>query len=185
MVASVVRLHGGTATAQSAGRGLGSTFTIDLPLSDDPATATNAIASRGKQAQANDTLRVLVVDDNEDAAALLADALGMLGCDVRVAHDGPAAISVAAAFDPEVALLDIGLPVMDGYELASRLRLRDPQRDHEVRLVAITGYGQNTDRERTARAGFDAHLVKPVDVDHIARLIDRWRGHREPGAHGA
>jgi CheY-like chemotaxis protein len=119
-------------------------------------------------------LRVLVVDDNQDAASMLGEAVTMLGCDARVAHDGPAAILVADEFAPHVALLDIGLPVMDGYELATRLR--DSRRGEQLRLVAITGYGQSADRERAASVGFDAHLVKPVDLDRIARLLDGWRG---------
>jgi CheY-like chemotaxis protein len=91
-----------------------------------------------------------------------------------VAHDGPAAILAADELAPHVALLDVGLPVMDGYELATRLR--DARRGEPLRLVAITGYGQSADRERAAQAGFDAHLVKPVDFDRIAQLLDGWRG---------
>jgi CheY-like chemotaxis protein len=112
--------------------------------------------------------RVLVVDDNIDAAELLAFALEDLGHDVRVAHDGAAAIETARAFHPDVAFVDLGLPVMDGLEVALRLRA-DPSL-RETKLVALTGYSQDEDRARTRRAGFDFHLVKPVDLDRIAEL---------------
>ena len=114
-------------------------------------------------------MRVLVVDDNPDAAETIADALRESGHDVRVAYDGPHALQVAETFRPTVAFLDIGLPVMDGYELARRLRERV---DSELRIVAVTGYGQAEDRLRAERAGFVAHLVKPVDIqslDAVAR----------------
>jgi signal transduction histidine kinase len=174
VVASLVKLHGGTVSAQSAGRRLGSTFTIDLPLSDTRATTSAAPVSSAERRRGSYALRVLVVDDNPDAASMLAEAVSTLGCDARVAHDGPAAILAADELAPHVALLDVGLPVMDGYELATRLR--DARRGEPLRLVAITGYGQSADRERAAQAGFDAHLVKPVDFDRIAQLLDGWRG---------
>jgi CheY-like chemotaxis protein len=113
--------------------------------------------------------RIVVVDDNRDAAESIAEVLRTMGHDVRVANDGPTALEVVEGFDPEVAVLDIGLPVMDGYELARRLR-GDRSAD-DLRLVALTGYGQATDRARSAAAGFDAHLVKPVDVRHLAEVI--------------
>ncbi len=115
-----------------------------------------------------------MVDDNEDAAELLASALELMGHTVRVAHDGPAALKLAPEFDPELALLDIGLPVMDGYELARRLR--DDPALRRVPLVALTGYGQPSDRERSEAAGFDAHLVKPVDIERVAALIRQLTG---------
>jgi len=111
---------------------------------------------------------VLIVDDNDDVAALLAEALGMDGHQVRIASGGPSALRLVRHFKPTVALLDIGLPGMDGYELAARLRSDGLS---SVRLIAVTGYGQVTDRERSAASGFDAHLVKPVDVHELARTI--------------
>ena len=113
-------------------------------------------------------MRVLVVDDNVDAAEMFADYVESLGYDVRKVHDGPSAIRVAADFAPSIALLDIGLPVMDGYELATRLRdaVSGP-----LKLIAVTGYGQDADRQRASQAGFDAHLVKPVDLDALADLL--------------
>ena len=114
--------------------------------------------------------RVLVVDDNEDAAQSLAKALADLGHAVEVAHNGPQALAKLEKFSPENALLDIGLPLMDGYELARRIR-HDP-RLSGVRLVSITGYGQQSDRLRAKEAGFDIHLVKPVDLGVIEQVID-------------
>ncbi|MGE3510185.1 MAG: response regulator, partial [Vicinamibacterales bacterium] len=112
---------------------------------------------------------VLIVDDNIDAAELLAEMLANMGCVVRAVHDGPTALKAAAALRPDVALLDIGLPVMDGYELARRLA-------HEpgmagLRLVAVTGYGQRQDRETSAQAGFHAHFVKPIDATQLRDLL--------------
>jgi CheY-like chemotaxis protein len=110
------------------------------------------------------------VDDNPDAADLLSESLRLLGHTLRVAHDGPSALRIAEGFAPDVALLDIGLPVMDGYELARRLREQTACAD--VRLVAITGYGQEADRRRSEAAGFDAHLVKPVQVERVNALLE-------------
>ncbi len=113
--------------------------------------------------------RILVVDDNRDAADMLASLLGANGHDVRVAHDGEAALSVAAVFKPDVGFLDIGMPVMDGYELAARLRA--DSRHPDLFLVAITGWGQEEDRRRALSVGFDAHLTKPADPNQIAALL--------------
>ena len=113
--------------------------------------------------------RVLVVDDNEDAAETLAHTLEAMGHRVQVAFDGKTALDVAATFHPEVALLDIGLPVMDGYELASRLKRMPGGAD--VRLIAVTGYGQARDRAAALQAGFSEHVVKPVDVLKLGNLI--------------
>lgn len=113
-------------------------------------------------------VRVLVVDDNIDAADCLADLLQLdLGTDVRVAYDGPAALEMAAAFRPQVVLLDIGLPEMDGYEVARRLRATEL----DAVLVALTGYGREQDRQRSAEAGFRAHLIKPPDLNALRRIL--------------
>jgi CheY-like chemotaxis protein len=116
-------------------------------------------------------LRVLVVDDNSDAAELLADALRALGHDLRVAFDGPGALRAATEFEPDVALLDLGLPAMDGYEVARSLRSL-PQTQN-IELVAVTGYGQEADRRRTQEAGFGEHMVKPVDLDRLRDWLAR------------
>jgi CheY-like chemotaxis protein len=109
---------------------------------------------------------VLVVDDNDDAVAMLRGVLEQLGCTVETAYDGPSALDKTRAFRPEIALLDIGLPVMDGYELARRMRELAA-----VYLVAVTGYGQDSDRARARDAGFDRHLVKPVDVGQLVQIV--------------
>lgn len=117
--------------------------------------------------------RVLIVDDNVDAAEILSDTLTLKGHRTWVAHDGPAALALAENVHPQVALVDIGLPVMDGYELARRLR--ELPSSSGIRLVAVTGYGQDSDRERSASAGFHHHLVKPVnlsDVDAVLGALD-------------
>jgi CheY-like chemotaxis protein len=113
--------------------------------------------------------RVLVVDDNSDAAELLARAMIELGCETCIAHDGAAAIALVVSFQPELALLDIGLPLMDGYELARYLRSR-PNAER-IRLVAVTGYGQKSDVELALAAGFDEHMTKPVDILRLKSLI--------------
>ena len=112
--------------------------------------------------------RILVVDDNADAAETLAEALSYLGHEAKVAHDGERALELAAGFEPGVALLDIGLPGMDGYELAERLRTLCGPR---LILVAVTGYGQEADLARSRRIGFAHHLIKPVDIEEVQRLI--------------
>ncbi len=168
IVRSLVEMHGGSVQVHSAGRGQGSELTIRLPAvgPDDPAPVA-AIAPTAPPAAGS--LRILVVDDNHDAAALLGESLSILGHTVRVAGDGPSALRIAEELAPDVALLDIGLPVMDGYELARRLRVLPALAG--VRLIAVTGYGQPDDRRRSREAGFDAHVVKPVELDVLRALV--------------
>jgi signal transduction histidine kinase/CheY-like chemotaxis protein len=168
IVRSLVKLHGGSVAAYSEGRGRGSEFVVRLPYVavDAPLQEQD---QRDVPVSAPSGVRVLVVDDNEDAALMLCDALGQAGHETATAHDGPAALDLAARFKPSIALLDLGLPVMDGFELARQIRS-----SHELmsmRLVAVTGYGQEHDRNRTRSAGFDAHLVKPVDIHAVTDLI--------------
>jgi CheY-like chemotaxis protein len=118
--------------------------------------------------------RVLVVDDNRDAAELVAEALTLSGFATCVAFDGPSALAAAPNFAPDVALLDLGLPVMDGFALARRLRELDGLAG--LRLVAVTGYGQPSDRDRSRQAGFDEHLVKPVELDRVEGVVARLIG---------
>ncbi|MGE0450273.1 MAG: ATP-binding protein [Vicinamibacterales bacterium] len=163
---SLVAMHGGLVTAESAGHGRGSTFSIRLPHVQMSASLPAAeVRTPPAGAGAGIQRRVLVVDDNVDAAELLGEILVSFGYAVHTVHDGPSALAAADAFRPDVALLDIGLPVMDGYELAHRLT-RHPGMEG-VRLVAVTGYGQRQDRERSAEAGFHAHLVKPLDANQL------------------
>jgi PAS domain S-box-containing protein len=172
IVRSLVAMHGGAVIARSDGLGKGSEFVLELPAHDPEETIDPAPAARG-QAVAAETVEVspnvLVVDDNGDAADLVAQVLRAHGYEVRLALDGPTALAIVDGFVPDVALLDIGLPGMDGYELAQRLRERLAPR--RISLIAITGYGRDDDRRRTSEAGFDLHLVKPVDFSRIQEAI--------------
>jgi signal transduction histidine kinase/ActR/RegA family two-component response regulator len=171
LVKSLVELHGGTVSCDSAGPGLGSRFVVSLPrLHDDAAAARRPAA--GVAAAQPGALRILVVDDNEDAADTLAMVLEVSGHEVLVEHAPERAIARARAAAPQVCLLDIGLPDMDGAELARRLRAQ-PETAHAM-LVAVTGYGQDSDRARTREAGFDHHLVKPVDLDRLQAVLDAY-----------
>ena len=171
LVRSLVEMHGGTVHATSPGPGLGSTFVVRLPC----LPAEDDAARSGADAEMEGALAavgpVLVVDDNADAAETLAVFLEMQGVEVRQAHDGPEALAMARAFVPRVVLLDIGLPGMDGYEVARKLRA-DP-RFAQVRVIALTGWGAEEDRQRALAAGFDHHLTKPVDLGRLENLLRR------------
>ncbi|WP_050463986.1 ATP-binding protein [Herbaspirillum autotrophicum] len=166
---SLTQLHGGSISASSGGRDQGSVFTVRLPAATG-VTAT-AIAHPRLPERANSGLScpILVVDDNADAAQILSELLTFCGYQVRVAGDGPSALHVVQSFTPRIALLDIGLPIMDGYELAGHLRTQPGLA--QLQMVALTGYGQATDRQRSAQAGFVRHLVKPVDIDTLEAVI--------------
>jgi signal transduction histidine kinase/ActR/RegA family two-component response regulator len=168
IVRSIVQLHGGTVSASSEGLGMGSEFTVRLPLA--VVTPIRGVASTSPADDGTHVQPVvLVVDDNEDAAELLADLLRSRGCVVHVARDSAEALHKATEVVPDIALLDIGLPVMDGYELARRLR--ELPTWSRVRLVALTGYGQDNDRRRSMDAGFQVHLVKPIDAATVAQVV--------------
>jgi PAS domain S-box-containing protein len=169
LVKSLVAKHDGSVVAKSGGAGQGSSFEVRLPLLSAGVTDQAPRAQVLLAARTRTPRRVLVVDDNEDAADLLADALRTSGHEVRTALDGARALMVAASFTPDVGVLDLGLPVMDGYELAAQLRERT---NGKVRLLAVSGYGQAEDRARTAAAGFARHFVKPVDLESILSAID-------------
>jgi CheY-like chemotaxis protein len=151
---------------------------IRLPLS--AARTPRALpAGRRPPVAARDRVRVLLVDDNRDAAEMLAESLRALGHAVQVAHDGPQALEIASREVPDVALLDIGLPVIDGYEVLARLRALPSWKD--VRTIALTGYGLQNDRDRTKEAGFDEHLVKPVDVAEVDAKLRLLRTSSQAG----
>ncbi len=169
IVKSLVQGHDGTVRVASDGAGCGSTFVVELPLSQTPEVHE---APKQLDPLQPRSARVLVVDDNIDAASLLADLLIAYGHQVHVAHSGPDALRGLTSFTPDAALLDIGLPVMDGYELARALRVRLPQ----LKLVALTGYGQPGDLARSSAAGFDAHLVKPVSIANVRRTLEQLLG---------
>jgi PAS domain S-box-containing protein len=164
----IAELHGGKVEARSAGEGLGSEFTLRLPLAEAP--PQQAAAPDRRRAENTVARRVLIVDDHVDAAKTLDEVLRSLGHATRVVHDGPAALLAVEEFKPEVVLLDIGLPGMDGYEVARRLRAR--RNGPPLRIVAITGWGQQADRARSAEAGFDLHLVKPVDEGALQEVLE-------------
>jgi PAS domain S-box-containing protein len=170
LVRHLVMLHGGTVSASSPGPGLGSTFTICLPLSDVPQAAPPAGAADGGQAQGSGRLlRVLVADDNVDAADTLATLLRAKGHEVCVAYDGAAAVQAGAAFRPDLAFLDIGMPHMDGCQAARALRMLPGLGG--LRLAALTGWGAREDRARTRDAGFDHHLLKPAAPEQVDAVL--------------
>nr|MDQ2696719.1 ATP-binding protein [Pseudomonadota bacterium] len=166
----LVEMHGGTITARSDGPGKGSEFIVRLPAGAPPPPAQRPPAETSEVALSF-SFRILVVDDNQDAAASLSLLLQIMGNDVRVAHDGLEAVAMAEEFHPDLILLDIGLPGIDGYEAAQRIRRQDRGRD--VVLVAVTGWGQQADRHRSRAAGFDHHLVKPVEPDSLTQLLEQ------------
>ncbi|MGQ0592140.1 MAG: response regulator [Gammaproteobacteria bacterium] len=167
LVKKLVELHGGRVEASSPGPGQGSEFTLRLPTGTGPPAAVTPSASEA--AAPCGRLRILVVDDNTDSAESMAILLGLEGHETRTALDGPAALEAAEVFRPEVILLDIGLPGMDGYEVARRLRTELHM--VETVLIAMTGYGHEQDRREAQAAGFNHHLVKPVDPVALQRIL--------------
>jgi CheY-like chemotaxis protein len=168
LVKRLVELHGGTVTAHSEGPGAGSAFVIRLPISDE-AQLTEAGTRGGAVLSAASSLRILIVDDNRDAADGLAILLHNYGSETRTAYDGLEALQVAEEFRPDVVLLDIGMPKADGREVARRLR-REPWGARTC-VIAVTGWSNETDRARSKEAGFDHHLVKPLDTAELTRLL--------------
>ena len=167
LVKEFVERHGGRVEARSDGPGRGSEFVVRLPAAvDSPAVDPSAVTADGPTGPRH---RVLVVDDNQDAADSLATILGILGHEVRAAHDGVAGVAAAAEFRPDVVLMDLGMARLNGYEAARRIRAEPWGR--RPFLVALSGWGADEDRRRTRDAGFDRHLVKPVDLDALTRLI--------------
>ena len=179
LVRGLVEMHGGTVRASSAGPGCGSTFTVQLPALPAAAPGVQPPPVGEDQLQAGaGAARVLVVDDNEDAADTLTTFLEMIGMHTRAVHDGPAALPAALSFRPDVVLLDIGLPGMNGYEVARALRAEPVL--GRVALVALTGWGAEDDRRRAMEAGFDHHLTKPVDLGLLEDLLRRMQVEQRP-----
>ena len=169
IVRNLVSLHAGEVVATSEGVGRGATFRILLPIYEGVEVDTYRTGPRLVRGGA-EGIKVLVVDDNVDAAELLAESLETLGFSATACHDGPSALAAVEALAPHAALLDIGMPGMDGYELAKELRKRPGGNSYF--LVALTGFGQHRDRDKALEAGFDVHMVKPVDLDQVARVLE-------------
>lgn len=169
LVRGLVAMHGGTVRAESEGPGSGATFTVSLPLCQGAAAQAAGRATELGVLPA--PCHVLVVDDNWDIAASLRLLLTMLGTEVRVAHDGAVAIRAFDEWTPTHVLMDLGMPGMDSYVAARRLREKHP--DESFRLIAVTGWGQEEDRQRTREAGFDEHLVKPVRLEALKAVLSQ------------
>jgi len=167
LVRRVVELHGGSVTARSAGLGFGCEFTVRLPLSTE---GLRAVSPEALSPVPSHRLRVLVVDDNHDAADSLSLLIGSMGQDVFTAYDGESALAAAHGFRPDVVLLDIGMPHMSGYEVAQSLR--EIGAEKPAVLVAITGWGQDADRERATAAGFRYHFVKPIGEAVLRTILE-------------
>jgi CheY-like chemotaxis protein len=172
LVRRLVELHGGTVDATSDGRGRGSRFTVRLPRTEDVARL-QVVPTTGRAAAEGATYRILVVDDNRDATESLTMLLQITGHETRSAFDGADALELASRFRPDVVLLDIGLPGLNGYDVARRIR-EQPWGRNAV-LVALTGWGQEEDRRKSSEAGFDAHLVKPVDHGQLMAMLAQLR----------
>jgi CheY-like chemotaxis protein len=171
IVRRLIEMHGGTITATSAGANRGATFEIRLPLIHDaqPAAAPTP-------AQKIRTRRILVVDDNVDGAEMLSGLLQLDGHIVETVLTGAEALERIPSFQPDLALLDIGLPGLDGYEVAHRIRAN--RGGEAIQLVAVTGYGREEDRERVRAAGFAAHLIKPIEFSTLQRVLAELAGER-------
>jgi CheY-like chemotaxis protein len=171
LVKGLIELQGGRVSAASAGPGHGSELTIFLPLREPPALESEIVAPKEPQPGGR---RVLVVEDNRVAARTMRMFLTQTGHTVEIAHSGPDGIEAALRFQPEVILCDIGLPGCDGYEVARRIR--DEVGLEGVYLIAISGYGQESDKQRAYNAGFDAYLVKPVNLSELEKMLARSQG---------
>ena len=171
LVKTLAKMHGGTIAVHSEGVGRGSEFTLRLPtITDVPSASPASLADEGSNGTAGTTnLRVLIVDDNVAAATMLTMVVKMLGNQTRTAHDGREAVEVAAEFVPDMILMDLGMPKMNGYEAARKIRSQPWGRS--MMLVALTGWGQEEDKQKTKEAGFDHHLVKPAEPDALKKLF--------------
>jgi len=179
LVKGLVEMHGGTVEAKSEGRGKGSEFVVRLPVRS--LEASKPRSEWGAAMTRTPSRRVLIVDDNRDAAVSLAAMLNFMGNETQTAHDGYEALDVAASFRPDLVMLDIGMPRLSGYDTARRIREQPWGR--VMVLVALTGWGQEEDRRKSKDAGFDSHLVKPIEPGAMERLLAGLP--RPPGPHSA
>jgi CheY-like chemotaxis protein len=167
LVKRLVEMHGGSIEARSAGEDQGSEFVVQLPIIDKPAMVSSTICDVAPESPSQ--RRILIVDDNLDSADSLAMLLEITGNQTYLAHDGVEAIESIEKYRPEVVLLDIGLPKLDGHEVCRRVREQPWGKD--IRIIALTGWGQDDDRRKSEEAGFNGHLVKPVDYDKLLALL--------------
>jgi CheY-like chemotaxis protein len=177
LVQRLVEMHGGTVSATSPGPGKGSEFTVRLPIAPEKAREKGPQQPRVAGEEPVCQRRILVVDDNKDSTDSLAMLLRLKGNEVHTAYDGLEAVGAVAAFQPDVVLMDIGLPKLNGYDAARRIR--EQPRGPDAVLIALTGWGQDEDRRRSREAGFDYHMVKPVDpaeLQNLLRSLDRSTG---------
>jgi len=172
LVRSLVEIHGGSVRGSSDTQGGGTEFEIRLPVLTAETDGTGVRAAEPTEEESGALRRILVVDDKRDAAESMAMLLRLRGHQVMVAHDAREALEIAAVTWPSVVLLDIGLPEIDGYEVCRRLR---QQGMVDTQIIAMTGYGQERDRQRSREAGFDAHTVKPVDIGEVVKLLASHR----------
>jgi two-component system, chemotaxis family, CheB/CheR fusion protein len=183
LVKTLTQMHGGTVDVTSAGIGQGSEFIVRLPIMMVETATVPPPAMTREPALTAKGLRILIVDDNRDAAGMLAMLLQFSGHETHMAHDGVEAVEATTTLQPDVILLDIGLPRMSGYEAARKIREQQEQRGRPL-LVALTGWGQDEDRRRSEEAGFDAHLVKPVDEAALGKLLDDLGASKQEVASG-
>ena len=169
LVRGLVEMHGGTVQAQSAGVGQGSEFVVRLPVASESSIDPSTSSPTSETIPRSPSRRILIVDDNRDGAASLGVMLSLLGHDSRTAHDGLDAIKLAESFRPDLMLLDIGLPKVSGYDVCRRIRQQPWGK--AVFMVAVTGWGQENDRRRSEEAGFDRHIIKPLDASALQRLL--------------
>ncbi len=176
LVRQLIMMHGGNVEGFSGGKNKGTTIVANLRAAGgsqvEPASMPSSLPDRSEKAATSINGSVLVVDDNPDVGDSLAELLQLVGYDTVLARNGKQAIEVATSHRPHVALIDIGLPDIDGHEVARRLRA-DPRADGMV-LIALTGWGHDDDRRRSREAGFDEHLVKPVDIDRLLDMLNRF-----------
>jgi CheY-like chemotaxis protein len=178
LVKGLVEMHGGTVAAASAGQGKGSAFTVRLPVLESPPEPPEVVTPDGGRAVRRPKRRVLVADDNRDSAASMAMMLKLLGDEVLTAHDGIEAVEAAERFRPEVILMDVGMPRLNGLD-ATR-RIREQPWGKTMTIIALTGWGQDGDRARSREAGCDSHLVKPVSLPDLDKLLAALAANRSP-----
>jgi CheY-like chemotaxis protein len=169
LVKRLVEMHGGRVEVESRGHNLGTVFRVHLPALAEAPASVDVGVQNGQLGSRPASRRILVVDDNLDALASLSRLVSLMGNEVRRAHDGQEALEVARAFHPDIVLMDLGMPRLNGYDAARQMREEPWARN--VSLVATTGWGQEEDRRRSAAAGFDRHLVKPISVDALRDVL--------------